>query len=1083
MKEYDDFINLLKSRTDYRGQCVYSYKREYVKPEIKIVKEQGFQVLWKLNNQLFSHQHKCLNAFNNGKNILLQSSYYSGKTTISMILAIKKIFNDAKMVLYIAPDEYSKKIQKENIRTILEELNYEWLVEPEDIVSLRAGANLPKIFVTDIYYLHSKLVPNHSIYPLFWNSLGLIIIDNFEAFSGNLASNSANVMKRLMKIIELNGGKPQFFVTSRPFLNFKDYAQRFTGISEFTIIEEDGAGINKSNIYYWVPPIALANIEKIHNDQYSLEFSRDDFFKEVISLALEGISNGYNTVIYYSDLPLRDQELDNYRNEINQKIQERKLQNPGKWILGNNLDRITMDIKNFDLSWNDIHLIIISGFNGPIDNILANLTHLGAKGCNIFFVFPQYPYYQYFINEAIDNFEQNNQIRLERRNAIFAMNEKEKNIFKKHFLFYLDESLFNEKDIDSWGGSNIINELRLEGKVSDEKIELSENGKKYLQEILKYEGKDLNILSFDTSYKVKFTGSNKAITLIDQIEAINYFYQNATINLSNERYRITKFDPTERTIEVNISDIFTKTFPCPKNVIINNEKINISNAFNDILTISFCEGDISFVLDCLKTSDYLKFRDINTLRIDPEIELKAKIDYIKFSGFENKTIAHTFAHSYFSVLRTLYLWKDIESLRFLFPENDVNSIIFYSTCGIDQFQIITDHTILRNILEQMFYMLTGCPCESGCAGCLYLLECPELECDFDKINTILFIGKLIGKDNLAELNKIWKISHVKEYDKLLSAKKEVLIRLKHKADMNINDPYKPLFFTEDLLEQYPGCAGLCDSSKKIVYTLELNECNLVEVLAHEYTHNWQFEDNLDKDFEFFNIYDIDDSKNILFAGKIFLEGQAMYGATKVLDFYGLDKSINSMYSRTYFQYKEGMKLLIYLEKLYGLKRLLEILKKRPSEINYKILNEWYEKSGVYSGIVGEADFIRNNGGLICFKQNYLNKSSNDLNRVSFHLSSIYTLKKKEEKLIGELIQDENNAKIIWKHLKDAIKEVTGKKPSNDVELPCFECSQKDKESLEEVCILFKSKKYEEKIKNELNSSLGIIRKLSKEEDE
>jgi hypothetical protein len=264
---------------------------------------------------------------------------------------------------------------------------------------------------------------------------------------------------------------------------------------------------------------------------------------------------------------------------------------------------------------------------------------------------------------------------------------------------------------------------------------------------------------------------------------------------------------------------------------------------------------------------------------------------------------------------------------------------------------------------------------------------------------------------------------------------------------------------------------LCHSGYRTIYIQpgKFREDIFTEICAHELTHNWQFEGNLNSTFQLFNPEKTDDKNNIWFEGKLFSEGQANFFAAKVMDFFGLRKMVYANEVQMYAQYREGLILMNYLEQKFGLTNLNEILKTAQFYDSVPVtlddINKWYEESGIRDMVRGIADELIKHH-MNCIHIEFLNKSS-DFHRLTYFMN--HQIDRRDKKLVDYLkdanISEEEGFKKIWEILKQHFNI----KPTPGFDfLPCRECGYKDEESLDGLCMMFGSISVREKIKKELN---------------
>jgi hypothetical protein len=335
----------------------------------------------------------------------------------------------------------------------------------------------------------------------------------------------------------------------------------------------------------------------------------------------------------------------------------------------------------------------------------------------------------------------------------------------------------------------------------------------------------------------------------------------------------------------------------------------------------------------------------------------------------------------------------------------------------------------------------------------------------------------LKRDNIEEVIR-WKYEGIGVKDRLREdtvkfreIRNKILNILKMKAGMIIRQPYQEKFMSDDDLK-WISASGLCHVDQKTIYIKGgYTEATLIDICAHEYIHNWQFENNMNPVYMYFNEHNIDDEANIWFGGKMFVEGQANFGAAKVLDYYGLREMVYRDEVEGYAQYREGFILLNEMEKKYGLHKLNSILREAKFENGEQItadtINQWYDKTGVKSLIQGVTTELINEGFMKCLQIEYLDKTR-DFHRLTYFMQHIINPAVSDNNpLLYEFLKDgdgvsEEMSNKIWKIIKDYFKF----KPIPEFDfLPCHSCKYFEKETLDGLCILFGSIDVKAKIMN------------------
>jgi len=149
------------------------------------------------------------------------------------------------------------------------------------------------------------------------------------------------------------------------------------------------------------------------------------------------------------------------------------------------------------------------------------------------------------------------------------------------------------------------------------------------------------------------------------------------------------------------------------------------------------------------------------------------------------------------------------------------------------------------------------------------------------------------------------------------------------------------------------CPGYYDASNNTVHVWPpsgpdrepLLERDYIAILAHEYTHCWEFTnpEQFSPKLIYYNMDDVEDLLNIPYAGKLFAEGAANWGESKVLDYFGIDELVENLKPDAhkkvlqgmhpdFSEYDAGYRLMLHLEYHSDFARMLYFLE--TGEIHY-----------------------------------------------------------------------------------------------------------------------------------------------------
>jgi DEAD/DEAH box helicase domain-containing protein len=115
------------------------------------------------------------------------------------------------------------------------------------------------IVVSNPDMLHQGILPHHTKWAQFFESLRYVVIDELHSYRGVFGSHVANVLRRLQRICRFYGACPQFVFASATIANPQELAERLIG-APVTAITESGAPQGERRLLLWNPPIVNADL-------------------------------------------------------------------------------------------------------------------------------------------------------------------------------------------------------------------------------------------------------------------------------------------------------------------------------------------------------------------------------------------------------------------------------------------------------------------------------------------------------------------------------------------------------------------------------------------------------------------------------------------------------------------------------------------------------------------------------------------------------------------------------------------------------------------------------------------------------
>ncbi|MBL8077330.1 MAG: DEAD/DEAH box helicase [Anaerolineales bacterium] len=268
--------------------------------------------------QLYSHQLSAWTQSRAGKNTILSTGTASGKTlSYNLPVLATLLQNPQARAIYLFP---TKALTQDQLSTLIsinvqtfQHLNftpaiYDGDTPQKDRPSIRKNA---RIILSNPDMLHTGILPHHSNWSDFFANLKYIVIDEAHTYRGVFGSHVANVIRRLKRVADFYGAKPQFILASATIGNPKELAEKL--IEEpVELIDNDGSSRGERHFIIYNPPVTdaalglrksallesvrLTNHLLSHNVQ-SVIFARTRRSVEIILTYLQGANQGSNSFI------------------------------------------------------------------------------------------------------------------------------------------------------------------------------------------------------------------------------------------------------------------------------------------------------------------------------------------------------------------------------------------------------------------------------------------------------------------------------------------------------------------------------------------------------------------------------------------------------------------------------------------------------------------------------------------------------------------------------------------------------------------------------------------------------------------
>lgn len=241
--------------------------------------------------KLYTHQAAAVQHALEGRNTVVVTPTASGKTLCYNLPVVHSMLsNPAARAIFLFPT----KALAEDQRLELQRLNdavgsklachtYDGDTPSDARRTIRDRAN---IVMTNPDMLHTGILPHHTKWAKLFENLRYFVIDELHFYRGVYGSHLANIIRRLRRICEFYGSRPQFICCSATIANPKHLAEAITEQS-FELVDDNGAPAGDNYFVLYNPPVV--------NHQLGI---RRSYLHESRRIALEFIRQKQQTLVF-----------------------------------------------------------------------------------------------------------------------------------------------------------------------------------------------------------------------------------------------------------------------------------------------------------------------------------------------------------------------------------------------------------------------------------------------------------------------------------------------------------------------------------------------------------------------------------------------------------------------------------------------------------------------------------------------------------------------------------------------------------------------------------------------------------------
>jgi len=338
--------------------------------------------------RLFSHQAQAYSEVRRGNNIVVVTPTASGKTLAYNLPVLQALIEQPQAkAMYMFPTKALSQDQQSELNEILlggdipvRIFTYDGDTPRSIRISVREQG---RVVITNPDMLHTGVLPNHTKWIKFFQSLRFIVIDEIHTYRGVFGSHMTNLIRRLKRICAFYGAKPQFICCSATIGNPKALAEKIVE-EEVTLIDENGAPAGQRHFVFYNPPLVdpiqgirrgvvkesqrlAANLLKAKVK--TIVFARSRLRTELIAGYIRGsLKNLYTDDSRITVASYRGGYLPNERRDIERGLRSGEIQG----VVSTNALELGIDIGGLDAS-------ILAGFPGTIASTWQQAGRAGRR--------------------------------------------------------------------------------------------------------------------------------------------------------------------------------------------------------------------------------------------------------------------------------------------------------------------------------------------------------------------------------------------------------------------------------------------------------------------------------------------------------------------------------------------------------------------------------------------------------------------------------------------------------------------------------------------------------------------------------
>ena len=752
----DAFLDRLRQHPDYKKQIVHI---EHIPARPAVYGELDAPLPERLETalreklgveKLFRHQAEAIDLVRLGFQVIVTTPTASGKSLCYNAPVLETLLLEPKArALYLFPTKALAQDQQSKLKSLdlwpdIISATYDGDTPKDERLAIKRTARL---LVTNPDMLHMGILPYHNGWATLFRNLRYVVLDEAHVYRGVFGAHVGNILRRLLRVAELYGARPQIIACSATIANPEELFTRLTGrAAEVVSAESGGAPTGKRRFVFWNPPVTDAatgtrrstNAEATHvftellkDDVRTLAFTRSRKTAELLLTyarrALEGKPAAEKVMSY------RAGYTPEQRREIERKLFTGELTG----VTATNALELGVDIGGMDA-------VVMTGYPGTVASTWQQAGRAGRRQGESLAVLvaADNPLDQFLMRQP-DYF-------FERPAEHAALDPTNKHILGGHLLCAAYEAPLTDEDAERFGGERarwVAHRLVEEGALAARGDRLHYVGTEYPAALV-------NIRSASSNqYVIEENG--KTLGTVEEAKAYETIHPGAIYLHMGESYIVEELDTVGRraTVRRAAASYFTE----PKT----DSHIEIiatggSKEFGDTVAY-FGEVRVTSWVTGFRQKQFFSDEVLGTYDLDlPEQTFETEavwsplpqylVEELAATGLDLAGGVHAVEHASIGLL----------PLFALCDRNDIGGVstAYHSTVGAPTIFVHDAHPggvgiaetgfrIIEQWLTATLTLIEECPCEDGCPSCIQSPKCGNNNEPLDKKAAALILRRLL----------------------------------------------------------------------------------------------------------------------------------------------------------------------------------------------------------------------------------------------------------------------------------------------------------------------------------------------------